>query len=139
MAIGQNRSAPLAVGGGGRYHRRLMSTVDYKMARRAVLRELQQGLKARPDVCDAHPELIRAAQHIGEEIAEPCPVCEEQNLRVVFYTYGKGLRGREQGRVRRREDLPEVRRRYSSVVVYVVEVCTGCNWNHLVRSTAQAG
>jgi hypothetical protein len=111
-----------------------MQTVDYRMARRAVLQDLQRGLKARPDVCDAHPELVRAARFVGEEIDEACPVCEKEPLRVVFYTYGKDLRGREQGRVRRREDLPELRARFGDFVIYAVEVCTGCSWNHLVRS-----
>lgn len=116
------------------YHRRTMPTVDYRMARRAVLNELQKGLRAKPDVCDAHPELVRAARFIGEELTEVCPVCEVERLRVVFYTYGKELRGRENGRVRRREDLAELRSRFGDFVIYVVEVCTGCSWNHLVRS-----
>lgn len=111
-----------------------MPTVDYRMARRAVLRDLRRGFVSRVDVCDAHPELMRAARFIGEELNEVCPICEADGLRVVFYTYGKELKGRENGRVRRREDLTMLRERYGEFACYVVEVCTECSWNHLVRS-----
>ncbi|MCA1830020.1 MAG: DUF5318 domain-containing protein [Actinobacteria bacterium] len=113
-----------------------MSTVDYRMARRALLRDLARGRVSRLDVCDAHPELIRAARFIGEELEDVCPVCEEAPLRAVFYTYGGELRGRENGRVRRKQDLAELRSAVGDFVCYVVEVCTECQWNHLVRSFA---
>ena len=111
-----------------------MSTVDYRMARRALLRNLRRGFVSRADVCDAHPELIRAARFIGEEVEDTCPVCEKERLKVVVYTYGKELRGRENGRVRRRADLAELKARVGEFSCYVVEVCNGCRWNHLVRS-----
>jgi len=111
-----------------------MSTVDYRMARRALLRDLRRGFISRADVCDAHPELVRAARFIGDELDEVCPVCDHRGLRVVFYTYGRELKGRENGRVRRREDLLELRQRYGEFLCYVVEVCMSCGWNHLVRS-----
>ncbi|HEX9711338.1 MAG TPA: DUF5318 family protein [Actinomycetota bacterium] len=111
-----------------------MPAVDYRLARRALLRELRGGLRSKVDVCDAHPELVRAARFIGEETGETCPVCEEEDLRLVFYTYGRELKGRENGRVRRRSDLEELRRRFGEFACYAVEVCTSCSWNHLVRS-----
>ena len=40
--------------------------VDYALARRAVLRDLRTGKRDRLDVCDAQPELLRAARNIGE-------------------------------------------------------------------------
>ena len=118
----------------GRRTMRAMPAVDYRMARRALLRDLQAGLRSRIDVCDAHPELMRAAMHIGEDAKEPCPICEDGQLKLLFYTYGKELIGRENGRVRRRQDLPDLRARYGEFACYVVEVCTECSWNHLVRS-----
>jgi hypothetical protein len=111
-----------------------MPTVDYRMARRALLRDLETGLLSRIDVCDAHPELMRAARFIGEEARDACPICEQESLRLVLYTYGKELKGRENGRVRRPEDLPDLQRRFGEFACYVVEVCTECSWNHLVRS-----
>jgi hypothetical protein len=111
-----------------------MPTVDYRMARRALLRDLETGLRSKVDVCDAHPELMRAARFIGEESTEVCPICDHEGLRLLFYAYGKELKGRENGRVRRRAELADLRQRCGEVACYVVEVCTECSWNHLVRS-----
>ena len=36
--------------------------VDYRLARQAVLRQYRDGLLTKADVCDAHPELRRAAE-----------------------------------------------------------------------------
>ena len=104
------------------------------MARRALLRELRCGVRSLADVCDAHPELMRAARFVGEETSQRCPICGHRGLRLLFYTYGQELKGTENGRVRRRADLPELRARFGEFVCYVVEVCTACSWNHLVRS-----
>ena len=112
---------------------RLMATVDYRMAKLAVLRDVRLGRLSRFDVCDAHPELMRAARHIGHETSDVCPICEKESLRVVFYTYGKELK-RGNGSVRRMQDLNELRRRVGEFVCYAVEVCPACSWNHLVRS-----
>jgi hypothetical protein len=111
-----------------------MTTVDYRMARRALLRDLRRGLRSVADVCDAHPELMRAARFLGEETSDVCPICDEPGLRVLFYTYGKELKGRENGRVRRRSDLTELQARFGEFACYVVEVCMECSWNHLRRS-----
>ena len=68
------------------------SVTDYALARRAVLRDFRAGTLTRLDVCDAHPELMRAAQNIGADIADECPVCGETNLRLVTYVYGEKLK-----------------------------------------------
>jgi hypothetical protein len=111
----------------------MAATIDYRMAKLALLREVRVGRMSRFDVCDAHPELLRAAKHIGHETSDLCPICEKEPLRVLFYTYGKELK-RQNGRVRRPQDLNALRREIGEFVCYVVEVCTGCSWNHLVRS-----
>src|ERR1700745_2318239 len=54
---------------------------DYALARRALLRALRRGTVARHDVCDAHPELLRAARHVGEPAAHECPVCSAGHVR----------------------------------------------------------
>ena len=66
-----------------------MATVDYRMRKRALLRQLRRGLVSRGDVCDAHPDLVRAAKHIGEPTRDDCPVCGTPGLRLVAYPYGK--------------------------------------------------
>ena len=65
---------------------------DYALARRAVLRDLERGRVTRLDVCDAHPELLRAGRHLGEPAPFACPVCEARSLRYVSYVYGNDLR-----------------------------------------------
>lgn len=110
-----------------------MATVDYTMARRAVLRNLDRGLLSRYEVCDAHPDLLRAAKYAGEPAREFCPVCERDDLRFVLYAYGNELK-RGNGYVRRREDVRALHERLDEFRCYIVEVCTHCSWNHLVRS-----
>lgn len=112
-----------------------MATIDYTLAKRAVLRALQTGMVSRLDVCDAHPELLRAAKHIGEAAEAECPVCDSEGLRLVLYAYGPDLK-RGNGYARRSDELAELRRRTGEIVCYIVEVCPDCNWNHLVRSFA---
>ena len=65
---------------------------DYALARRAVLRDFQQGAVTRLDVCDAHPELLRAATYLGTELADECPVCGTGRMRDVTYVYGDKLK-----------------------------------------------
>jgi Family of unknown function (DUF5318) len=108
--------------------------VDYTLARRSALASLRRGSLDSNDVCDAHPELMRAGKHIGEEAAEPCPVCSHESLRWVRYVYGDDLK-RNNGRVvYPREWLSELASTYEQFTCYVVEVCVDCSWNHLVRA-----
>src|SRR3712207_5860728 len=73
-------------------------TADYRLARRSVLGALRKGLLQTTDVCDAHPELLRAGRNIGTEVDEVCPVCSHESLRRVRYVYGDELK-RNNGRV----------------------------------------
>jgi hypothetical protein len=110
-----------------------MGTIDYRLRKRAVLAQLRRGLVSRFDVCDAHPDLVRAARHLGEPIRERCPVCARRGLRLVVYPFGKALR-RSSGWPRRHAEILELREQVDELVCYVVEVCLDCSWNHLVRS-----
>src|ERR687886_169681 len=73
-------------------------TVDYSLARRAVLGALRRGRMQTSDVCDAHPELLRAGKNIGQEVDETCPVCSHETLRWVRYVFGDELKSNS-GRV----------------------------------------
>lgn len=110
--------------------------VDYSLKRRAVLREYQEGVKSRLDICDAHPELMRAARYVGRDSGESCPVCETGHLRLVAYVYGDGLRRHHaNGRcITTAEELERLGEKVDEFTCYEVEVCTGCSWNHLARS-----
>src|ERR1700727_1972100 len=74
----------------------LTGQVDYRLARNAIVSEFKKGRLSRLDVCDAHPELLRAAVNVGEDTQEDCPICEEAKVRLVCYVFGRGLppRGR---------------------------------------------
>jgi hypothetical protein len=109
--------------------------VDYTLARRSVLASLRRGSLDTADVCDAHPELVRAGKNIGEEAAGACPVCSHESLRWVRYVFGDELK-RNNGRVvYPSEWLAELASTHEQFTCYVVEVCLDCSWNHLVRAS----
>jgi hypothetical protein len=109
-------------------------TVDYSLARRAVLGALRRGKVQTSEVCDAHPELLRAGKNIGQSIDAECPICSHDTLRWVRYVYGEELKGNN-GRVVYPDDwLTQLASTHDQFTCYVVEVCVDCSWNHLVRS-----
>jgi hypothetical protein len=114
------------------YTPRVRRHVDYALARRAVLGELRAGKRDRLDVCDAQPELLRAARNIGEPLAGDCPVCGSTALVLVSYVYGDALR-RANGRCIDAEELARLDAAHEEFSRYVVEVCPDCHWNHLQR------
>ncbi len=107
-------------------------TVDYALARLAVLREFRRGRLSKPEVCDAQPELIRAASHLGRPKQEACPICESERLVSVMYAFGPKLPAH--GRcLEGPADLSKLNASTSANKVYYVEVCLACRWNHLER------
>jgi hypothetical protein len=106
--------------------------VDYRLTRQAVVREYRKGRLSRLDVCDAHPELRRAAEGVGRVIDETCPICEEHPLALVTYAFGPRLPAG--GRcISSAREMAKLARGRTQVACYVVEVCTACSWNHLNR------
>lgn len=109
--------------------------IDYRMQRRASLRDVRSGLRSPGDVCDAHPDLLRAATHIGAVVAEDCPLCADgDHLRHVTYVFGRRDRKDRSGRAVPRGSLARQLERHGDLTVYTVEVCTACHWHHLVES-----
>lgn len=107
--------------------------VDHALQRRAVLADLCAGRVSASEVCDATPYLVRAAKYHGERTSIPCPVCRREPVWHVHYVYGDELKAAA-GQARRPAELPPMAARYGAFRVYVVEVCPGCGWNHLVES-----
>jgi hypothetical protein len=109
-----------------------MGVVDHRLARRALLTEFRKGRLARHQVCDAHPELLRAAKSVGTPTQSDCPICEEHKLVLVTYVFGPRLpaHGRCVSTLR---ELQALNRRSEQYAAYVVEVCQGCSWHHLLR------
>ena len=112
---------------------RHLGVVDYTLAKRALIRDFRQGLLSRLDICDAHPELIRAARYLGANASRPCPVCRGSELRLLAYVYADGLR-RNNGRALAIHEGLALAAAQHGASCYVVEVCTGCNWNHLAEA-----
>ena len=108
----------------------MQGQVDYSLARKAVLRALESGRVARREVCDAHPDLLRAAGYSGDPVASPCPVCGGAELRLVSYVFSDELPKRENGRLWPREELAPLLK-LEEARLYTVEVCLDCSWNHL--------
>ncbi|MEA2476665.1 MAG: hypothetical protein QOF16_921 [Actinomycetota bacterium] len=99
-----------------------------------MLTQLRQGFIGTTDVCDAHPELLRAGKNIGEELERPCPICSHDALRIVRYVYGDELRTNSGRVVYPAEWLAELAKHHDSFTCYVVEVCVDCSWNYLMRA-----
>ncbi len=120
--------------------------IDYRIAKRALVRQVTRGAVPVTDVCDAHPELLRAARNVGQTTARTCPICrladdradvaldEANSLRLVTYVYGDDLKRLSGHVVWTREELDGLASRHRSFSAYVVECCLVCGWNHLVES-----
>jgi hypothetical protein len=108
--------------------------VTYRLARNAIVSEFRKGRLSRLDICDAHPELVRAARGVGEVTSEPCPICEEANVVLVSYAFGPGLPASGRCITTKSELSRATRGASGDVACYVVEVCPQCSWNHLAHS-----
>jgi ribosomal protein S27E len=110
----------------------MLGQVDYRLQRDATIRLYRRGRVARIDICDAQPELLRAARHLSRSTAVPCPICEEEEVVYVTYAFGRGIPacGRVVGAP---SELERLRRRVE-VRCYLVEVCPSCGWNHLLSA-----
>lgn len=110
--------------------------IDYRLARRQRLNAFRKGRLGRAEVCDAHPELVRAARNIGEPTGETCPICEDDDLVLVSYVFGPKMPSG--GRCVTSKELPRLvkgrDRPSGDLACYVVEVCPSCSWNHLART-----
>lgn len=107
--------------------------IDYRLARQSQISEYHKGRIARNEVCDAHPELRRSASSLGMPTQRPCPICTESELVLVTYVFGPRLP--PGGRcMSKKNELAAIAKRSGTFTGYVVEVCTACWWNHLMRS-----
>ena len=114
---------------------RVPGSIDYRLARRQLLRRVRSGEVAHNEVCDAQPELLRVGHNCSRKATAPCPVCGEQTLRLVQYVFAPRLPAG--GRVvEDRASLRKLVERYGSKPqsrTYTVEVCLDCRWNHLIE------
>jgi hypothetical protein len=107
-----------------------LNVIDYTLAKRAILRDARVGLQSYNDLCDAHPELIRAARNVGEPSRSDCPVCGKDKLVLLAFVYGDGLKA-DNGRLFALDAGLRMAAANPGACCYVVEVCRNCQWNHL--------
>jgi hypothetical protein len=112
--------------------------VDHRLARRALISEYRKGRLAKHQVCDAHPELVRAARGVGTPTRLECPICEADKLVLVTYVFGPRLP--PHGRcISTPGELGALNRKREPLTAYVVEVCKSCSWHHLLRTMPIGG
>ena len=112
--------------------------VEYRLVRDVLARQVREGKVAREDVCDAHPELIRAGTHIGKPTGYPCPVCDVSPTVTVHYVFGDKLPAGGTCPATKAE-LNRLLKREAPVLAYEVEVCTACRFHHLLRKFPAGG
>jgi hypothetical protein len=107
--------------------------IDYRLARMGVVSEFRKGRIAKHEVCDAHPELTRAAASASAPTSMECPICEEDNIVLVTYAFGDRLPS--SGRcITTKGELSKLAKNRRRLAAYVVEVCPSCSWNHLAQT-----
>ncbi|MCU1599494.1 MAG: hypothetical protein JWO22_203 [Frankiales bacterium] len=107
--------------------------VDHGLKRRATLAELYSGRVSTGEVQDASPYLKSAAKRLGVETDRTCPVCRRATLHEVLWVYGDAI-GDADGTARTLAEVERLATERPDFAVYDVEVCTACDWNHLVRT-----
>jgi len=116
----------------------LGGAVDYRLLRQSVIADFRKNRLAQHEVCDAHPELVRAAREVGEPTKLDCPICEDEKVVLVTYVFGPGLPSF--GRcITAKGEMAKLDRRREQLAAYVVEVCPSCSWNHLARVVPVGG
>lgn len=106
--------------------------VDHRLARRHLVNEFRRGRLRQDQICDAHPELIRAARNVGSESRAVCPICGQPDLRLVTYVFGARLPSHGKC-VATAAEMAALHQRSDDLTAYVVEACIACRWHHLLR------
>ena len=112
--------------------------IDHRLTRRALINEYRKGRLRKDQVCDAHPDLLRAALNFGNPTRVLCPICVADNVVLVTYVFGPCLP--RHGRcITMPSELAHFRRQRCDYTAYVLETCRHCGWHHLLRSIPTGG
>ena len=121
--------------GSEQYEIRGEVSVEYALARHTLVENFKRGRISRGEICDAHPELLRAGSAVGAAREDPCPVCASLSLVSVFYAFGPKLPAHGKC-IASAAEVAKVASIAHDAHVYQVEVCLSCHWNHLLRVTS---
>jgi len=111
--------------------------IEYRLIRESIVKEYRRGRLGRPEVCDAQPELLRVAKNLGRETDTSAPSANTSNLCMSRFAFGPGLPPGGTALADLRDLGRRAARGSADVACYVVEVCTGCAWNHLLSVSLQ--
>lgn len=111
--------------------------LSHEWQRRAVLRDYHAGLLPIDDLCDADFLLRAAAQHHGEAAPRPCPICGDEQMRLVRWVHGERL-GRRSNTARSETEIDRLVAEVGPITVHFVEVCPRCRWNYLLKEVTAA-
>lgn len=112
---------------------RFEGEVDHSLLKSNVLNEWRSGKVSRKSLCDADSRLVAAAQFHGVKSQARCPICDKDNLRLVFWVFGQNL-GRRSGTACSERELSAIVEQFGSCTVKEVEVCPDCKWSFLTRT-----
>ncbi len=116
----------------------LRADVDYRLARFNTIQGFRNGSLLQDEICDAQPMLRRNAFYCGRQSGEDCPICGKDELVNVDYVFGPRLPAH--GRcLSSPGELVRLKARVGIYVLYTIEVCVACAWNHLVRIIPVSG
>ena len=107
--------------------------IDHTLSRNAAVADWHRTGGLDSDACDADPYLIRAAKWHGEPTTRACPICAKQPVVELTYVFSKEL-GAFSGRLYPRQEIATIAKEHGVLRVFVVEVCQGCHWNHVITS-----
>ncbi|MCL5047720.1 MAG: DUF5318 domain-containing protein [Firmicutes bacterium] len=107
--------------------------IEYRLSREILVRDFEKGRISKADICDAQPELLRLAHHIGQSNGEKCPICKNNQVVLVYFMFGPQL-PRSGKPVAPGFELLSMMKARPDANFYEVEICTGCNWNFLMRT-----
>lgn len=113
------------------------SAVSHRLERARALAQYRGGQVRKEMLCDAPFVLIAASEFHGQAADYPCPICEGENVRVVYWIYGDEL-GKISSSARSVEEIDALASKGLSFTVHTVEVCPDCRWNHLLSEAIVA-
>jgi len=111
--------------------------IEYRLIRESIVKEYRRGRLGRPEVCDAQPEAAASCEEprAGDRYRVP-----HLRTRATCACHVR-VRARPSPGGLPLADLRDLGRRAArgsaDVACYVVEVCTGCAWNHLLSVSLQ--
>jgi len=116
---------------------RWQDEVDHTLARNRELARWRDGETPVTRLRDADSRLVAAARFHGVPAPSACPLCRNDDVRLVSWIFGENL-GHRSGTACGTSELDAIVAENGPCTVQVVEVCPNCRWNYRVRTATAA-